>query len=410
LKTGERTLLCFWPSGDDRATVIAASAGEPGDDAVGSLRQQLSGLNLMTSEALLTTDRALTITSCNRGAELIFGYEAPELIGRSIGDLIPVRFRAEHGRHVAAFASDPRHSLIMSDRGEICALRKDGTEFPAEASIAKAGIGDELGFTVVLRDVTERRRFESELHEARWAAEQASMAKSQFLATMSHELRTPLNAIIGFSQVIENRLFGADLDRYVAYAADIRSSGQHLLEMINDILDLSRIESGVEALQLEPVDPAKLIEASLLLVRERARIAGVTLSVTVDPDAPAARMDRRRIRQVVINLLANAIKFTPSGGRVEVSARPEQGGLALTVTDSGVGIAPEHLSKVFEPFVRIAEHRSLNPEGMGLGLSIARRICQNHGGHIDIASTVGRGTSVKVWLPLDGPGEANSAG
>lgn len=398
----DRTFLSFWPISRDRATVIAFPMDER-DHALGPLRQQLAGLMLMTSEALLTTDHALRITSCNRGAEFIFGYQAAELVGRPIEDLIPARYRSEHWRHVAKFAGDPRQSLIMSERGEIRGLRKDGTEFPAEASIAKSGIGATTGFTIVLRDVTERRRIESDLHEARWAAEQASMAKSQFLATMSHELRTPLNAIIGFSQVIENRLFGDDLDRYVAYASDIRGSGQHLLEMINDILDLSRIESGLETLQLEQVDVAKLIDDSMVLVRERARMAGVTLAVTVDPDVPEVRLDRRRMRQVVINLLTNAIKFTPSGGRVSVHAGREQGGLALVVSDSGVGIPSQHLARVFDPFIQVPEHRALNPEGMGLGLSIVRRICETHGGHIDIASTVGKGTSATVWVPLEGP-------
>ena len=402
-ETDRRFLLCFCPQGADRATVIAAEIGQPDKSAIEAMHQQLSGLMRMTSEALLTTDHALTITSCNRGAELIFGYETAELVGRSIEDLIPARFRAAHPGHVAAFAKDHRHSLIMSDRGEISALRKDGTEFPAEASIAKANIGDQLGYTIVLRDITDRRRFESELHDARWAAEQASIAKSQFLATMSHELRTPLNAIIGFAEVIARRHFGADIDRYVAYAADIRSSGEHLLEMINEILDLSRIESGFEELHLESVKPAKLIDESIVLVRERARTAGVTLAVNVAPDTPDARMDRRRMRQVIINLLANAVKFTPNGGRVEISAARDGDGLALTVADSGVGIPPQRLAQVFEPFNRVPEHRTQNPEGMGLGLSIARRICENHGGRIDIASAVGQGTSVKVWLPLEGP-------
>jgi PAS domain S-box-containing protein len=398
----DRTLLSFWPVGQDRAIVTAFQMNER-DRALGALRQQLSGLMLMTSEAVLTTDRALTITSFNRGAELIFGYEAAELIGRPVEALMPARYRSDHWKHVAKFTGDARQSVIMSERGEIRGLRKDGTEFPAEASIAKSGAGTTTGFTIVLRDVTERRRIESDLHDARWAAEQASMAKSQFLATMSHELRTPLNAIIGFSQVIENRLFGDDLDRYVACASDIRSSGQHLLEMINDILDLSRIESGLETLQLERVNVAKLIDDSMVLVRERARMAGVTLAVTIGPDVPDVRLDRRRMRQVVINLLANAIKFTPSGGRVSVHAGREQDGLALIVSDSGVGIPSQHLAKVFDPFIQVPEHRALNPEGMGLGLSIVRRICETHGGRIDIASTVGKGTSATVWVPLEGP-------
>jgi PAS domain S-box-containing protein len=398
----DRTMLSFWPAGQDRA-IVAAFQMDERDRALSALHRQLSGLMLMTSEAVLTTDPALTITSCNRGAEVIFGYEAGELIGLPVEALMPARYRSDHWKHVAKFTGDSRQSVIMSERGEIRGLRKDGTEFPAEASIAKSGVGAAIGFTIVLRDITERRRIESELKDARWAAEQASMAKSQFLASMSHELRTPLNAIIGFSQVIENRLFGNDLDRYAAYAADIRSSGQHLLEMINDILDLSRIESGLETLQLEPVNVAKLIDDSMVLVRERARAAGITLAVAVGPDVPDVQLDRRRMRQVLINLLTNAIKFTPSGGRVSVHAVREQDGLALIVSDSGIGIPAQHLQKVFDRFNHVPEHRALNPEGIGLGLSIVRRICETHGGRVDIASTVGKGTSVKVWAPFQGP-------
>jgi PAS domain S-box-containing protein len=364
------------------------------------LRRQLAGLMDISSEAIMMVDRHMTITAVNRGAEAIFGYRVEEMIGRHVETLMPERYRGNHPGHVAGFAAGSQTSRLMAERTAVFGLRKSGEEFPAEASITRTGAGDGTSYSVILRDVTQRRRSDAELFAAKRAAEAANLAKSQFLATMSHELRTPLNAIIGFAEIIAGRLFGDDPERYATYAADIRGSGQHLLSIIDEILDLSRIEVGNEKLDFEWVQPAVLIAESLLLVRHRAVNNGVSLATEIAPDTPSAMMDRRRMRQVILNLLSNAIKFTGSGGRVQVAARPIPGGLEISVSDNGIGIPPEHLARVFEPFHQVAAHRARNPEGTGLGLSIARRICESHGGRLVAESTVGEGTCMRVLLPV----------
>jgi PAS domain S-box-containing protein len=374
------------------------------------LRRQLAALMEISNEAILMVDRHMVIAGVNRGAEAIFGYRAEEMLGRHIETLMPARFRRGHQAHVEGFARGARSSRLMSERTTVFGLRKSGEEFPAEASITRTGSGDFLSYSVVLRDVTEQRRSQAELFAAKRAAEAANLAKSRFLATMSHELRTPLNAIIGFSDIIANRLFGDDADRYAAYASDIRGSGQHLLAIIDEILDLSRIEAGAENLKFELVPLEPLIADSLLLVRHRAANNGIALVSRVAPATPGIMADRRRLRQVIVNLLANAVKFTSRGGRVEVRAQTLGKEIEIAVSDNGIGIPPEHLAQVFKPFHQVADHRNRNPEGTGLGLSIARRICESHGGRLLAESEVGVGTCMRILLPLANAPKAQETG
>jgi len=387
------------PRGTARAILLEREASAQALE-IDMLRRRLAALMEISSEAILTVNRHMVIAGINRGAEAIFGYSAEEMIGRHIETLMPQRFRKGHQAHVNGFASGSRPSRLMSERSAVFGLRKNGEEFPAEASITKTGAGETLSYSIVLRDVTQRHRAEAELFAAKRAAEAANLAKSQFLATMSHELRTPLNAIIGFSEIIANRLFGEAPDRYALYAADIHGSGQHLLAIIDEILDLSRIEAGAEIHKFEWVQPAALVADSLLLVRHRAANNGIALVSDIAPDAPAVMVDRRRMRQVIVNLLANAVKFTARGGRVQVGVKVAGGELEIAVRDNGIGIPREQLEKVFEPFHQVADHRSRNPEGTGLGLAIARRICERHGGRLVAESEVGAGTCMRVLLPL----------
>jgi signal transduction histidine kinase len=227
--------------------------------------------------------------------------------------------------------------------------------------------------------------------------EVASQHKSEFLANMSHELRTPLNAIIGFSEVLGERMFGELNEKQEEYLKDIHASGQHLLSLINDILDLSKIEAGRMELELADFDLPQAIENAVVLVRERALRRGITLDQSIDARLGELQGDERKIKQVLLNLLSNAIKFTPEGGRVGVRAAVVDGRVEVAVSDTGIGIAPEDQEAVFEEFRQVgtAEKKA---EGTGLGLALARRFIELHGGRIWVESQVGVGSTFTFTL------------
>jgi signal transduction histidine kinase len=228
--------------------------------------------------------------------------------------------------------------------------------------------------------------------------ETASRHKSEFLANMSHELRTPLNAILGFSELLSERLFGDINEKQAEYLRDIQESGRHLLSLINDILDLAKIEAG--RMELEPSDfpLPDAIANTMTLVRERAQRREIALVASIDPRLGQFRADERKLKQILLNLLTNAIKFTPDGGRVEVSAKPKDGGVEIAVIDTGVGIAPEDQEAVFEEFRQVGA-ASRKIEGTGLGLAITRKFVELHGGRIRVESTPGKGSRFTFTLP-----------
>jgi signal transduction histidine kinase len=242
-----------------------------------------------------------------------------------------------------------------------------------------------------------------EIEEKNEQLEVASQHKSEFLANMSHELRTPLNAIIGFSEVLSERMFGELNEKQEEYLKDIYASGTHLLSLINDILDLSTIEAGRMELELADFDLPTAIENALTLVRERAARRGITLEKSVDEQLGQMRADERKIRQVVLNLLSNAIKFTPEGGRIDIRAVPLDGSVEVSVTDTGVGIAPEDQEAIFEEF-RLVGIAAKKVEGTGLGLALSRKFVELHGGRIWVKSQVGTGSTFTFTLPV-GRGE-----
>ncbi len=236
--------------------------------------------------------------------------------------------------------------------------------------------------------------------------EAANRHKSEFLANMSHELRTPLNAIIGFSEILKERMFGDLNDKQLEYVTDINASGHHLLSLINDILDLSKIEAGRLELVIEEFRLQDTLVASMSMVRERAARNGVRLGTTLEPGVETIRGDERKIRQVLLNLLSNAVKFTGQGGEVTVRASRAEGGTRIAVADTGIGIAPEDQQVIFEAFRQVGTDYTRKREGTGLGLSLARRLVEAHGGSISVSSQPGKGSTFSFFIP-DEPCPAN---
>ena len=260
--------------------------------------------------------------------------------------------------------------------------------------------GEIIGRVTFFRDVTAERAAHAQVERARAEAEAASNAKSMFLANMSHELRTPLNAVIGLADLLLLASGEPLTAKQNEYLRGIASSGRHLLEMVNDVLDLAKIEAGKDRLELGPVAMGDVIDEAVRVLAAVAEARGVRLETAVEPDTPPVVADPLRLRQILYNLISNAVKFTDRDGRVRVSAGTDSRGVTIRVADTGVGIAAEDMAHLFRPFEQIALPSGERPGGTGLGLALTKRLVVAHGGTIDVASVLGVGTTFIVRLPV----------
>jgi two-component system, NtrC family, sensor kinase len=285
--------------------------------------------------------------------------------------------------------------LLREDQiiGSLSLNRKAPGEFPPEVIEVLKTFATQSALAI--QNARLFREIEAKSHQL----EVASQHKSEFLANMSHELRTPLNAIIGLSEVLTDRLFGDLNEKQEEYLRDIYASGTHLLSLINDILDLSKVEAGRMELELTDFDLPTALDSALTLNRERVGRRGITLQTSVDDRLGQIRADERKIRQVVLNLLSNAIKFTPEGGRIEVGAAPKDGFVEVSVSDTGIGIAPEDQEAVFEEFRQVGT-AAKKVEGTGLGLTLCRKLVELHGGRIWVKSQLGAGSTFRFTIPV----------
>jgi PAS domain S-box-containing protein len=383
-------------------------------------------LDSSTEYAIIATDMEWRIVTFNEGARRIFGYEPREILAQPFSQLVPPE-EAER-----AVGMEMRRDLKIHGHheGEGTRLRKSGARFPARTvtTVRADSDGLPLGYTIICRDITLSRVLEerlrqytdnleqmvadktAELREVNVQLVRANQLKSQFLANMSHELRTPLNAIMGFAEAIRDGVSGEPTAEQREFARDIYEAGQQLLRMINDILDLAKVEAGAMELTLEPCDLAALVDEVVRVAKGLARRKGVELREEIDARPLDLTVDVIKVKQILYNLLSNAVKFTEGGGIVTVRCRTDKETVTLQVVDTGVGIAPEDLANLFEEFRQVDSSLTRKHEGTGLGLALTKRLVELHGGDISVDSEVGKGTTFTVTLLRDlVPGGATPA-
>ncbi len=323
------------------------------------------------------------------------GWEPIDLMGEELTKIIP------SDQHELAWQ---RHKLALDEEkknfGEILILKKDGSGMNVMVTsvIMELSNGRSFRITTIV-DVTELKQIERDLRKAKDEADEANMAKSAFLANMSHELRTPLNAIIGFSEMMMNGTLGViENENYVEYLGDIKFSAQHLLHIINDVLDMSKIEAGKMPLDEESINLAGLLDSVRRLMTTKAEENNISIELNVADDLPKLRGDERLIRQVFLNLLSNAVKFSKPSGEVTIAIRYDHQ-LMIDMIDNGIGIPQDQIDEVIEPFGQVSDPRVNKGQGTGLGLPIAKAMMDMHGGSLSIQSETDKGTTVTCTFP-----------
>ena len=350
------------------------------------------------SDAIICVDTKQVVTFFNDGAEKIFGYEAPEMLGETLDRLIPARFHSAHRAHVRNFSHSPVPSRRMAERAIVTGVRKDGTEFPAEASISKVTGPEGALFAVILRDVSDERALATNNERLLADLQRAVRARDDMLALVSHDLRNPVNAVrmLAASIVRNAQDPAAGIPPQVAEHAEVmRQAASQMDALIQDLLDVTRLEAGRLLIVPQPMAASLLVAGALETMRPLAQARGVTLASSVEGGLPPVMADPDRIGQVFSNLVGNALRFTSPGQAIRVDATVAGDRMTFTVTDSGAGIPAEELPFVFD---RYWQAKRTNRSGAGLGLSICKGLVQRHGGQIWVTSEVGKGTIVSFTL------------
>jgi PAS domain S-box-containing protein len=396
------------PNPDPNAPAIAARQES-------SLESRFRKLLEAAPDAILEVNPEGRIMLLNEAAERMFGYNRGELLGLNVENLVPAAMRDGHAQHRASYANRPK-TRPMGTGLELQGQRKDGSLFPVEISLSPNWIGS-LHVIASVRDITERKLVEDRIRvlreqytaeltakneqlEARnLEVEQANRLKNEFLASMSHELRTPLHTIIGFSELLTEQLEGPLNEKQHRFVGHILQDARHLLELINEILDISKIESGRLELKCETVDFNHCVEDVLGGIRHLAATKNLTLE-NKNSFQHALYADRLRMKEILYNLLSNAVKFTPEGGTVWVESTHDNRFLHVSVCDTGIGIPENEQSSIFDKFYQVEDAKRGGREGTGLGLAITKHLVELHGGSISVESRPGQGSRFNLTFPL----------
>lgn len=392
------------PLKTDRGTLVMSAVR----DISGRQRAEKKFAQLLESapDAMVIVNGLGIIVLVNSQTEKLFGYRREQLLGQSVDMLVPAPHRARHPAHRQAFFQNPR-ARAMGTGFELNGLRADGSEFPVEISLSPLETEDGLFVSSAIRDVTERKRFELALREKNIELENAAKVKDRFLASMSHELRTPLNAIIGFTSTLLMRMPGPVNTEQDRQLTTIQSSARHLHSLINDLLDLAKIEAGKVDLLLEPVSCRGVLEEVEALLAQTAEAKGLVLQLEVPSEQLTVQADRRALTQILLNLTNNAIKFT-GHGTVRIACSEGSGageGLStiFTVEDTGIGISQADQARLFESFQRLGAATGRREDGSGLGLHLSQRLASMMNGKIVCESEIGKGSRFLVLIGSEAP-------
>ncbi len=401
----------FWdntPEKADEAEKDALIASERAAQAEAKAESRFRELLEAAPDSIIEVDPSGSIVLCNAATEKLFGYQRKELLGTAVETLIPQGSHAAHRQHRTLYWDRPV-TRAMGKGLTLHAQRKDGSRFPVEISLSPVRSDEGIRVTAIIRDVTDRkiaeeqiRAVNQQLQQRNQEVERANRLKSEFLASMSHELRTPLHTILGFTELLEEEIDGPLNERQKRFVAHVHQDAQHLLELINDILDLSKIEAGKMELRFDVFDARLAVEEVVASLNGRSDGKSLIIENRVAPDC-AVKADRVRFKEIFYNLLSNAVKFTLEGGHIEIDSQLLQSEVCFSVKDSGIGIAKQEQASIFDKFYQVGSTTKGVREGTGLGLAITKQLVEMHGGVLLVESEPGKGSTFSFTIHLDTP-------